>query len=325
MEPPTATRHCALRCGAAKPLSLAKTWLYRVEVGAVGRQIAQRRARGLNSLAHTVDLVRAEVIHHDDVARVQLRRQHLLDPGDEGLAVDGAIQDAGCGQAAFTQSAHKRGGVPVTTRRSSQATLAPRGSTTRRRHAGRRPGLVEKDQTACLQRSSLGRPRPHAPLLRLGALARWRGWSFFKAQTQLPERLPHGGDAHPHVMLALHPIAQVRQRLIRLKCYLRSQRGLQPRQPPRHMTALHARVLVANPAPLRAGSRYVRVTDCKALRDLPNRAVGGQYPHQASPAHTPALAAMPSPPPRAFLATGKHLAHPRITLPKMGMVNAKLL
>jgi hypothetical protein len=76
-------RRAAVR---SRALSLAKGLLDRVEVRAVGRQIAELGAGSLDRLAHALDLVRLEIVQHHDVALAQGRRQRLLDIGKEARA-----------------------------------------------------------------------------------------------------------------------------------------------------------------------------------------------------------------------------------------------
>jgi hypothetical protein len=49
--------------------------------------------------SRSFDLVGAQIVHDDDVAGGQGRRQNLLDIGEELFAVDGAVEDTGRGDA----------------------------------------------------------------------------------------------------------------------------------------------------------------------------------------------------------------------------------
>ncbi len=64
-------------------LELGEQLLDRVEIGAVGRKVQEESAGSGDRLAHPVDLVRGEVVEHDDVARFERRREELLDVGAE--------------------------------------------------------------------------------------------------------------------------------------------------------------------------------------------------------------------------------------------------
>ena len=52
-------------------------------------------APGVDGLADALDLVGGKVVHDDDIAAAQRRRQGLLDPGKESFAVDRAVEHAG--------------------------------------------------------------------------------------------------------------------------------------------------------------------------------------------------------------------------------------
>ena len=88
----TLVRAAALRSSA---LSLAKSLLDRVEVGAVGRQVEDAGAGRRDRLADARDLVRGEVVHDHDVAGGERRREELLDVGAEGLPVIGPSSTSG--------------------------------------------------------------------------------------------------------------------------------------------------------------------------------------------------------------------------------------
>ena len=106
-------------------LSLAKTWLNGVEVRAVRRQVAKYCPRRFDSGLDAGDLVRAQVVHHDDVSSAQLWREELLHPGHKDRAVDRPVQHQRCQQPVLAQCANKRRGVPVATWRIARAALAP--------------------------------------------------------------------------------------------------------------------------------------------------------------------------------------------------------
>src|SRR5690242_19357039 len=61
----------------------------RIEVGRVWRQIPEPRAGGFNQAAQGGRLVTTEIVHDDDIARLKLRNENLLNVGPETFAVDG--------------------------------------------------------------------------------------------------------------------------------------------------------------------------------------------------------------------------------------------
>lgn len=141
------------------PFEFGEDLLDRIEVGTVGRQVAQQGACLFDGLFHAPDLVRGEVVHNDDVAPSQLRSQHLLHLGHEGLGVDGTIEHAWRRQVVLAQCAHEGGGAPVATWRSFQTASALERAPARGRHVRGGPRLFEKDQPARWQSGALGCPR----------------------------------------------------------------------------------------------------------------------------------------------------------------------
>jgi hypothetical protein len=60
--------------------------------------------------------VGAEVVHDDDVARLQHRDELLLDIGAEALAVDRSVEDTRSDEAVAAQRAEEGQGAPVAMR-----------------------------------------------------------------------------------------------------------------------------------------------------------------------------------------------------------------
>ena len=74
------------RGGAQQGLELGEGRFDGIEVGAVGRQVSQARAGGLDRLFDAMDLVSGQIVHDDDVAWSQLGNERLFDIGEKGLA-----------------------------------------------------------------------------------------------------------------------------------------------------------------------------------------------------------------------------------------------
>ena len=86
---------CARRRLAQERLELGEQLLDRVEIRAVGRQVEDRgRGRG-DRLADDHDLVRRQVVEHNDVAGRECGRQELLDVRAERRAVMGPSSTSG--------------------------------------------------------------------------------------------------------------------------------------------------------------------------------------------------------------------------------------
>ena len=102
--------------GAEQCFEFGESLFDRVQVGTVGRQIEQACAGTLDCLTNAGNLVRAEPVHDHDIATVQRGNQHLLDIGEEGLAVDRPIEHAGGNQAIAAQTGDEGRGIPVPVR-----------------------------------------------------------------------------------------------------------------------------------------------------------------------------------------------------------------
>lgn len=114
-----------------------------IEVGAVGGQEPLAGSRCFDGLSNSGDLVGAQIVHDDDVAGRQGRRQNLLDIGEELFAVDGAVEDTGRCDAVAAQSGQESRGLPMSEGRVSDQPLAFFASAIAGRHVGRSPGLVD--------------------------------------------------------------------------------------------------------------------------------------------------------------------------------------
>src|SRR5665213_4272393 len=124
-------------------LELGEGIFYRIEVGTVRRQIAEFGATGLDSLPDASDLVGGQIVHDDDGAWAQGRRQHLLDPGEEALSVHRTVQKHRRNKARKRESADKSDGFPMTVRNGGAATLALWRPATKTCHLGRKAALID--------------------------------------------------------------------------------------------------------------------------------------------------------------------------------------
>jgi hypothetical protein len=57
--------------------------------------------------------MRWQIVHNDDIPRLQKRGEHLLAPISEGVAVHSVIEQHGCAELAAGQCANKGCGHPV--------------------------------------------------------------------------------------------------------------------------------------------------------------------------------------------------------------------
>src|SRR5215813_6544331 len=142
-----------IECGKRSFLGLAqmrldfgKALLDRIEIGTVGRQIAQCSVHRFDDLAHPISLVSRQVIDDDDVAWPQRRRQAFLQIFDEDRTVHRAIDDERSGEAIKPKPGHKGHGLPVAPRNAADNPATALGPSEKPRHLGRCPGLINEDQ-----------------------------------------------------------------------------------------------------------------------------------------------------------------------------------
>ena len=120
-------------------------------------------AGGLDQLARGDALVAGEVVHDDDVSRLERWRQDVADIGLEPLAVDRSVQHHRRDHAAQPQARDQCGGLAVAMREAHAQPGAARTPPVAARHVGGRPGLVDEDQPRRVE-IGLG-VEPGAPLL----------------------------------------------------------------------------------------------------------------------------------------------------------------
>ena len=125
---------------------LGEELLDRVQIGRVFRQVEEPGAGGTDGAAHGAGLVRAKIVHDDDVAVPQGRDQNLLDVEKEGFAVDRPLEEPRSGNAIVAQSGHEGHGLPAAVRHLGVEALAARCPAPQRCHIGLGPGLVDEHQ-----------------------------------------------------------------------------------------------------------------------------------------------------------------------------------
>ena len=81
----------------------------------------------------------AEIVHDDDVARLQRRHQDLFDIEPEALAVDRPVQEPRCDDAVVAQRCQDGQGPPVTVRPLAMQPLADRCPAAQPGHVGLGP------------------------------------------------------------------------------------------------------------------------------------------------------------------------------------------
>ena len=117
-----------------------------LKVGAVGREVAQARAGGLDGFAHAESLVGGEIVHDHDVARGERGSEDLLDVGEERRPVHRAVEHHRRDHAGAAKPGREGRGLPVAVRHGGPAARAAAGATAQSRHLCRGAGLVDEDQ-----------------------------------------------------------------------------------------------------------------------------------------------------------------------------------
>src|SRR3954469_19557453 len=194
-------------------------------------------------------LVGGDVVHHDDVAGCERRRQDLLDILEEDGPRHGAIHDIGRRDASQAQAGDQRRGLPVAMGHRLEQTLA--AQTAAPRHLCGRSRFVQEDQVLRLQ----GRLPDDEPPARLGDVrpSLLGGvQTFFDGDPVAFEEPPDRRLADANAMPGRQFRADLGQRQVRLMSDKRQDRLAMPTQA-RAMVTTHwsgARLTLGTP-PLR--------------------------------------------------------------------------
>ena len=97
-------------------LDLGEGLFDRIEVRRVWREEPEPGAGRLDHVSDGCRLVRAEVVHDDDVTWFEDGDELSLDIGMEASAVDRSVEDAGCGEPVAAQRPDKDERAPVAMR-----------------------------------------------------------------------------------------------------------------------------------------------------------------------------------------------------------------
>ena len=119
--------------------------LDRVEVGTVGRQKADLRARGFDGCAHLGLFVDSEIVEHHDITASQGRGQHLLDVGPKACVIDGPIKDGRRRQAGGPQRRHDRVRLPMPAGRVIAQAHAAETAPVAAQQIGRNAAFIDED------------------------------------------------------------------------------------------------------------------------------------------------------------------------------------
>ena len=147
--------------GPAHPvLDLGEGLFDGIEVGAVGRQEPEPGAGGFDGVADGLGFVTSQVVHDDDVPRLQGSDELLFHVGEEAGAIDRAIEDAGRSELVTPKCRQERHGAPVPVRREARQALAFWPPAPEWRHVRLDPGLIDEHQALGI---NPGLPSPPTP------------------------------------------------------------------------------------------------------------------------------------------------------------------
>src|SRR3954447_7064534 len=111
----------------------------------------QAGAGRLDGLPDAIHLVRRKIVHDNDLATGQRRDQHLLDVGDEHLAIDRAAEHTGSGQPIRAEARDERGGIAVPVWRGVHEAMTRAAAAVKPDHVGFRPCLIDEYQPAGME------------------------------------------------------------------------------------------------------------------------------------------------------------------------------
>ncbi len=143
-----------------------------IEVRGIGRQIEQEGVGALDRLTDAIDLVAREIVHDDDIARLESGGKNLLGVGLEGGAVHRPVQHHWGGQAAETQTGDEGGGLPMPPGQRCTQTMTMAGTAAKPGHVGLGTGFINEDKTFRLQ--------PGLPVVPMLTLLRHVGTLLFR-------------------------------------------------------------------------------------------------------------------------------------------------
>lgn len=117
-----------------------------IEVGAVGWQVAKRRAGPLDRFFDASDFVTGEIVHDDDIAPAQGRSEKVFDIGQETRSVHRPIEHAGRGDLIVTQGGNECCCHPMAVRHRCDEALTARRASIKPRQIGLCSRFINEDK-----------------------------------------------------------------------------------------------------------------------------------------------------------------------------------
>lgn len=128
-------------------LELGEDLLDWVQVGGIFGQEEKLGPGGPNRLADGAALMAAEIVHDDQIARLERGREHLLDIGFERLGVDRAVEEPWRFDPVAAKRRDEGHRLPMAVGNTGHKPFSSRRPAAERLHIGFRPGLIDEDQT----------------------------------------------------------------------------------------------------------------------------------------------------------------------------------
>ena len=145
--------------GFAQPVFELREELFNgIEVWRVFGKEEEFCAGRANGASDGQGLMRTEIVHHDDVARLEGGNEDFFDVDEEARAIDWPFEKPRRHDAVVAQGGHEGHGLPPAIRHLGIEALANRRPSPERRHIGFGPGLVDEHQPGRIDTVLIGRP-----------------------------------------------------------------------------------------------------------------------------------------------------------------------
>ncbi len=131
-----------------------------IEVRRIGGQEPQPRVRLRDHVPDGFRFVASQIVHDDDVTRIQHGHELLAYIGTEALSIDWSIKNTGRGQFAVAQGSHEGQCTLMSMRGIAAQAFALGAPATDWRHIGLDPGLINKDEPLRIKSCLPGLPAP---------------------------------------------------------------------------------------------------------------------------------------------------------------------
>jgi hypothetical protein len=132
--------------GSQERLEFGERQFDGVEVGTVRRQIDELGADAFDRFADAGHFVSGQIVHYDEVALLERRRQLLLNVAEEHRPVHRTVDHGGRCEAAQSQRADEGRRLPVAVRHAGHDALAAKGPAVQPSELRMGPAFVEKRQ-----------------------------------------------------------------------------------------------------------------------------------------------------------------------------------